>query len=166
MLDKQVFSSHSSARGLIHSGTCAFIQQTLNGKSIWCQVWCWLQRWLRHISSLQEADRKSQHNGESMMTEEIGVNREGWANRIGFWRWWEMAGVLTVGLMSMCVCERESQREEGRESGGEREKDLKQSWTNPRDEQCQPQTTWCGWEITWEVKQSSRPQPREPRLLC
>ena len=38
-----------------------------------------------------------------------------------------MAGVLTVELMSMCVCERESQREEGRESGGEREKDLKQS---------------------------------------
>ena len=38
-----------------------------------------------------------------------------------------MAGVLMVELMSMCVCERESQTDEGRKKGGEREKDLKQS---------------------------------------
>ena len=29
-----------------------------------------------------------------------------------------------VELMSMCVCERESQREGGRERGGEREKEI------------------------------------------
>ena len=117
MLDKQVFPSHSSARGLIHSSTCAFIQQTLTGSLLGAR---YDANYKDDISSLQEADRKSQHNGESTMTEEIGVNREGWANRIGFWRWWEMAGVLMVELMSMCICERESER--WREEKGWRER--------------------------------------------